>query len=167
MNDKTGMPAPGRIERDEGGRLIYLTMDSVPPFQAEGDAWLVAVDGSPHALRATAEAARQAEAMKACALHLAHVQPWLSKEAAESELATRGWAASSEARALLDAAGRPWRLHVAMGEVADTLIGLASRLGCRGIIIGSHGEGAMTALLLGSVAQRVSQLSSVPVTVVH
>ena len=44
-------------------------------------------------------------AMHACALHLLHVQPWLSKEAAEVELAHRALGATAQARATLDATG--------------------------------------------------------------
>lgn len=161
MNDTPGTPR--QLERDEAGRLIYLAIDSTPPLPAEDNPWLVAVDGSPQSLRATAEAAR----MASCALHLVNVQHWLAVEAAEAELPLRGWNATAEARALLDAAGRPWRLHVTMGEAADSIAALAKRLGCNGIVIGSHGMGAATALLLGSVSQRVMHLATTAVRVVR
>jgi FtsH-binding integral membrane protein len=77
-------------------------------------------------LRAVAQAATQAGAMTACALHLVSVQPWLSLEAAEAELARRAWQTTARARTLLDARGQPWRLHVAMGETAEQILALAA-----------------------------------------
>jgi nucleotide-binding universal stress UspA family protein len=162
------MPTPGQTERDANGRLVAASFSSGGELTAaKNNAWLVAIDGSAHALRATAEAMQLAEQMRECTLHLANVQPWISKEAAEAELAQRGWTATAGARALLDAAGQPWQLHVAMGECAEQLVALARRLGCRGIVIGCRGLGATKSLLLGSVAQKVIHLSPIPVLVVH
>lgn len=162
------MPTPGSVERDEDGRLVGLHIDGDQPLVAHGEnAWLVAVDGSSHAQRAVAEAAHLACQMPGCSLHLVNVQHWLSKEAAETELAQRGWAASEKARAFLDARGQPWRLHVVMGEAAEHIVALASRLGCRGIVIGSRGLGAAENLLVGSVAYKVIHLSPVSVLVVR
>lgn len=166
MNDSPKITAQHRIERDDGGRLIYVAIDSQPPLADERNAWLVAIDGSPHSLRATAEAMRQAARMKSCALNLVNVQSWLSKEAAEEELLHRGWAATANARAMLDAAGQPWRLHVAMGEAAENIAALADRLACQGIIIGYHGFGVTRTLLLGSVTQHVAHMSALPLLVV-
>lgn len=153
--------------RDADGRLIALAFDSVPPPAADDNPWLVAVDGSKHALRATAAASRLAASPHSCNLHLINVQHWLAKEAAESELARRGWDATLDARALLDAAGQPWRLHVTMGEAADCIAALATRLECQGIVVGSHGLNAVKAMLLGSVTQRLLQIATVPVMVVR
>jgi len=60
---------------------------------------------------------------------LIHVQTWLAKEAAGVELAHRGLEATARARALFDAKGLPWRLHVAMGEPAERILEHAARLG--------------------------------------
>jgi len=154
------------IERDEAGRLVYLATDSERPLMDERNVWLVAIDGSPHSLRGTAVAMRQAAAMKSCVLHLVNVQPWLSHEAAERELSRRGWDATADARAMLDAADQPWRLHVVMGEAAESITGLADRLACQAIVIGHKGQSAAKTLLMGSVAQKVAHLSTRPVMVV-
>lgn len=161
------MPAPAETQRDEDGRLVRMAFASPLPQSAEGDCWLIAVDGSSHARRATAEAARLACRMQGCVLHLIHVQHWLSKEAAETELARRGWEATAEARALLDEAGHAWRLHVVMGESAEQIVAVAERLGCRGIVVGSRGLGAAENLLIGSVAYEVIHRSPVSVLVVR
>lgn len=170
MNEtqEQAMPVPALTERDSDGRLIGVAIDcghSLP--LAEDNTWLVAIDGSAHSLRATAEAARLAGLMKGCAIQLLNVQPWLSKEAAEHELPHRGWEATAAARGLLDESGIPWCLHVVMGEAAERIVAMASRLGCTGIVIGSHGLGATEALLLGSVAYKVIHLSKASVLVVR
>jgi nucleotide-binding universal stress UspA family protein len=162
------MPEPTLTERDSDGRLIGVAIDCAQPLPAAAEsAWLVAVDGSAHSLRATAEAARLAGLMKGGAIHLLNVQPWLGKEAAESELPRRGWAATTAAREHLDASGIPWRLHVLMGDAAECIVALADHLGCGVIVIGSNGLGATEALLLGSVAYQVIHLSKASVLVVR
>jgi len=98
---------------------------------------------------------------------LVHVHPWLVKEAAEAELARRGWHAAAAARALMDEAGIAWRLHVRMGEAAEEIVALAQELGSRGIAIGSHGLTATESLFLGSVAYKVVHLGKVPVLIVR
>ncbi|MDP3845057.1 MAG: universal stress protein [Pseudomonas sp.] len=161
------LPEPTLTERDSDGRLIGVVVDCPQPLPAAADnAWLVAIDGSAHSLRATAEAARLAGLIKSGVIHLLNVQPWLGKEAAQSELLRRGWAATAAARGLLDASGSPWRLHVLMGDAAECIVALASRLGGV-IVIGSNGLGATEALLLGSVAYQVLHLSKAPVLVVR
>lgn len=163
----TATPEPSDMQRDSDGRLIALTLDSerVLPGSAE-NAWLVAVDGSEHAQRAAAEALRLARQMGGCALHLVNVQHWQSHEAAETGLARQGWEASARARALFDAAGLGWRLHVVMGDSAQGIVEVARRIGCRGIIIGTRGLGAVESILIGSVASKVIQQSPVAVLVV-
>lgn len=166
MSDLPQITAKNRVERDADGRLVHVEIDSTPPPADQCNIWLIAIDGSPHSLRATAAAMRQASAMKSCALHLVNVQAWLALEAAESELLGRGWVATAGARAILDEAGQPWRLHVVMGETAESIVALAQRLNCQGIVIGHHGQGVAKTLLLGSVAQKVTHLSALPVMVV-
>ena len=154
-------------EYDSDKRLVRLVYDSVPPLPTpDANPWLVAVDGSENALRAVAHAACHAGAMHACALHLVNVQPWLSKEAAEVELAHRGLDAAARARAALDAAGLPWRLHVTMGDPAENIIDRAGQLRVTGIVIGSRGVGNIEGLLFGSVAYKVIHLARVPILVV-
>lgn len=154
-------------EHDNDGRIVRLVYDSTPPLPAaDVNPWLVAVDSSDNALRAVAHAAGQAGAMNACALHLVHVLPWLSKEAAESELTHRGLGATARARATLDAAGLPWRLYVTLGDPAGRIIDLAVQLRATSIVIGSRGLNVVENLLFGSVAYKVMHLSPVPVLVV-
>lgn len=167
MNDALHMPAPTRCKRDADGRLVGLVFDSTPPLpEPETRSWLVAVDSSDNALRALAHAAREAAEMNACALHLVHVQPWLSKEAAEAELAHRALGATARERALLDAQGISWRLHVAMGDPAERIVETAVGLNCAAVVIGSRGLDVVESLLFGSVAYKVMHRCPLSVMVV-
>lgn len=167
MNPAQLNPELAGSKHDAGGRLVGLLYDSTPPLPAaDVNPWLVGVDGSDNALRALIHAADQAARMNACALHLVHVQPWLAKEAADAELAHRALGATAQARALLDARGLPWRLHVAMGDPAECILATAGQLGVNTIVIGSRGLNAVESLLLGSVAAKVMHTSRLPVLVV-
>ncbi len=167
MNPASAQPTPVGSTRDADGRLIELVFDSAPAPQAAGcDAWLIAVDSSDNALRAVTFAAGQSGSRDPCALHLVHIQPWLSKEAAELQFASHALAATAPARALLDGRGLPWRLIAAMGEPASAILDLARRLNAKGIVIGSRGLNTVESLLFGSVAYKVLHLSPVPVLVV-
>jgi nucleotide-binding universal stress UspA family protein len=60
----------------------------------------------------------------------------------------------------------PHQCHVILGPVADTLAGQVETLGCEAVVMGTHGRGALSGLVLGSVATRVIHLVHVPVTLV-
>lgn len=165
---RDAMPAPALERRDDMGRLIAVSCHGPGASEDSGSPrWLVAVDGSACSLRAVAMVAGLAALEQGAGVDLVHVQPWLNKEAAESELARRGWAATAQARQLLDAASVRWRLHVVMGEGAPEIASLADALGSRGIAIGSRGLTATESLLLGSVAYKVVHLARLPVLIVR
>ncbi|HEX6735714.1 MAG TPA: universal stress protein, partial [Azonexus sp.] len=157
------LPEPTTRHCDADGRLVSLSFDSQPPPARGGAIWLIAVDGSRYCQQAVAEAIRLAVDYHDCRLQLVHVERWLSREAADNELAQRGWAASRGARQALEAAGHGWRLHVVMGEVAESIIRVATEQGCCGIVMGSRGLGAAANILVGSVAEKVIHLSPLPV----
>lgn len=75
-------------------------------------------------------------------------------------------------RLVLDAAvplqrlSMPHQLHVKQGLVAQNIAEQVEALGCQSIVMGTRGLGALTGLLLGSVAMRVIHLTKVPVTLV-
>lgn len=164
----TAMPAPDRTARDEFGRLVAVSWFQRPDGSTDrSNCWLVAVDGSEGSLRAASVAARLITADARSGVDLIHVHPWLVKEAAEEELARRGWHVAAAARALMDEAGIPWCLHVRMGEPAGQIVALAQELGSLGIAIGSHGLTATESLLLGSVAHKVVHLGRGAVLVVR
>ena len=57
-----------------------------------------------------------------------------------------------EARKALDAAGRPYRTHVLLGEPATDIVGVAKSEGVDLIVMGTRGMGAFGNLVLGSTA---------------
>lgn len=163
------MPVPVTKQRDDMGRLVAVTWKSSDADQATPtDRWLVAVDGSVGSLRAVEMAGRMAATgQQGAGVDLVHVQSWLNKEAAETELARRGWAATAQARLFLDAAGLNWRLLSLMGEEAQEIVHAAEALGSCGIAIGSRGLTATESLLLGSVAYKVVHLAKSSVLLVR
>ena len=164
------MPVPAVERRDDIGRLVAVTWHASGARVNGNNRWLVAVDGSECSLRAVAMAARLAALGHDGEVDVVHVQPWLVKEAAQTELARRGWAATAQARQLLDAASVRWHLHVVMGEAASQIVALAEPLGVagiNGIVIGSRGQSMAKALMLGSVAEKVVHQATVPVMIVR
>lgn len=164
----SSMPAPDLERRDNLGRLTSLAwFGGQTRAVTTSTRWLVAVDGSACSLRAVTASAHLVAMGQGDVLDLVNVQPWLSKEAAECELARRGWAATAQARQLLQASATPWQLHVLMGEDAAAIVELAESLDSLGICIGSHGWTAAEAVLLGSVACKVLRLAKMPVLIVR
>jgi len=134
---------------------------------------LLAVDGS----RAAERAARHVIALRTGGLTLEvlllNVQPvWaparsrdekrervhLHLEASERDMRM--------AKALLARAGVPFKGALRIGPAAENILKVAREKHCDQIVMGTRGLGALSGLLLGSVAMKVVQLSKVPVTLV-
>jgi len=77
-----------------------------------------------------------------------------------------GKAAVSKARKLLDAAGIKYSAHILVGPVAETIVRHARLTRCVLIVIGTRGMSAAASLLLGSCANRVVNISPIPVLLV-
>lgn len=163
------MLAPVLEQRDDMGRLVAVTWHGAGTDAggAGRDRWLVAVDGSRGSLRAVEMVAHLSVLEQGPGVDLVHVESWLNKEAAETELARRGWAVTRTARQLLDASSIHWRLYALMGEGAPEIASLADELGSRGIAIGSRGLTAAESVLLGSVAYKVVHLAKTSVLLVR
>jgi nucleotide-binding universal stress UspA family protein len=136
---------------------------------------LVAVDGSDLALEAVRHSLRLRHEGLRADLVLATVQePTFlyemvlppGSEVLERVSGAVGNRALEGAEALLRAAGVPFEREIGSGDPAQTLIELAGRHGCEGIILGARGVGAVRSALLGSVSQAVLHASMLPVTVV-
>ena len=134
---------------------------------------LIAVDGSPHSRRAVEQALRlQGWSPEIHLLNVqipiesGHARMFVGHEDLQDYYREEGLAAFKEARAILDAAGVPYTHHIAVGHVAQTIAAYAKEKGFDQIVLGSHGRGALTHLLLGSVATDVLRLAEVPVTLV-
>jgi YjbE family integral membrane protein len=136
---------------------------------------LVPIDGSEACLRALDTAVRRLPLYKkGIDIHLLNVQhplpsraashlpgdtvPEYHREEGESEL--------SEARKRLDGAGVPYQHHIGVGEAAEVIARYAAEKNCDQIVMGTHGRGSMSNMLLGSVANAVIQNAAVPVLLV-
>jgi nucleotide-binding universal stress UspA family protein len=63
--------------------------------------------------------------------------------------------------------GKPQGHIVVSSATADAIVTFAQQTGADLIVIGTHGLGGMSRLLLGSVAERVVRTASCPVLTVH
>jgi nucleotide-binding universal stress UspA family protein len=107
-------------------------------------------------------------------LHLVNVQRPVSGDVAsfigskslEEYHRERADAELAPARALLDAAGVPYEPHRPVGVPGTTIAELATSLGSNLIVMGTRGQGASAAALLGSVAQSAIEHARVPVLLV-
>lgn len=137
---------------------------------------LVAVDGSAHAQRAIEAAARLEAQTVGIDVVLANVRelpiygdlvPPLDFDAIESSLRQQQAALLEVAMAAARHAGlKRLRTQAEVGPASIEIARAATDLGVDMIVIGTHGRGLLGGLLLGSVAQRVVQLATVPVLLV-
>ena len=160
------MSGPIAVEEDELGRVVAATLQSEKPPAGVVTRWLVAVDGSAHSMRGLAHAVKMGLAFKGLGIDLVFVSGWKSKEASR-DLPEEALRETAAARELLDASKLPWRLFARMGEPAEAILDCARGEGVDAIVIGSHGRGAVAAMVMGSVALEVLKGSSVPVWVVR
>ena len=139
---------------------------------------LIAVDGSSHSTKVAKVAIRQAKACRQIPeLHLIYVHlpvPTLGGLIKPVKHATlqryyreEGEDALSAAKALLKRAKLPCVSHILVGPVAPSLVGEAKKLKCELIVMGTHGLGAVSGMLLGSVAAKTVQLAPCPVLLVR
>jgi nucleotide-binding universal stress UspA family protein len=77
-----------------------------------------------------------------------------------------GQEALRSARERLDQAGQGNVQHVSVGPVGETIAAYAKEKHCSHIVMGTRGLGAVSGMVLGSVATKVIHLTDVPVTLV-
>jgi nucleotide-binding universal stress UspA family protein len=138
---------------------------------------LVAVDFSPHseaALVWAAEAARRFSA-PLVVLHVVHdpeaAPGYYADYRAGHTMRMEEVAAEMLATFLSEVAARHPEIGepesvLAVGLPATRIVEMAERRGARLIVVGSQGRTGLAHVLLGSKAERVAQLSPVPVTIV-
>jgi nucleotide-binding universal stress UspA family protein len=137
---------------------------------------LVGVDGSPEAVAAVDTAAGIARSLGA-ELMLAYVVPRrpppgpaaFAPELVRADNLEQSYAAGllREAEMRCTRAGVPVDSESLTGSVAETLADLAESDRYDLIVVGHRGRGGVTRVLLGSVADRLLQISSRPVLVVR
>jgi nucleotide-binding universal stress UspA family protein len=84
----------------------------------------------------------------------------------EKSAREQGARVAAEAGAILDKCGLAHRIHVEVGSIEEIIAAQAEALQCDLIVMGCRGLGALSSLLLGSVATKVIHLAKVPVTLV-
>ncbi len=137
---------------------------------------LIPIDGSPSANRAVDQVIAIASMLKdAPQIFLLNVQ-WniasgnvklfINQQTINDYYREQGAAELAVARAKLDAAGLAYAYHISIGMPAEAIVQYAREQQVDQITMGAHGQGALSALLLGSVASKVMHLASMPVLLV-
>ncbi|MEX0957974.1 MAG: universal stress protein [Burkholderiales bacterium] len=137
---------------------------------------LVPVDASQCALRAVEELVKMVKKQGAMDIHLLNVQSrifpaeaqvYLDTAAMDTYFYEQGSKALEPAEKILKKAGIEFTSHRMVGQVAETIVDKAAELRADSILMGTHGMGRLTGLLLGSVSTKVLHLSPLPVTLVR
>jgi len=137
---------------------------------------LIPVDGSANALRAVEHVIGSVAVLKERPELLllnvqwnvatGNVKLFISQQTIDDYYREQGAAALDAARAVLDAAGLPYRYHISVGTPAEAIVQYAREQGVDQIVMGRQGQGGLQALLLGSVVNKVLHLASCPVVLV-
>jgi nucleotide-binding universal stress UspA family protein len=139
---------------------------------------LVAVDGSSHSSKVAKAVIQHVSAYKEPPeLHLAYVhlpvptmggliKP-IGHEALQRYYREEGEDAQRSAKKLFDRARLACAMHVMVGPIAESLTNEARKLKCGLIIMGTHGMGAVSGMLLGSVATKTVRLARCPVMLIR
>ncbi|QCO67516.1 universal stress protein [Luteimonas yindakuii] len=136
---------------------------------------VVAVDGSEISQRAVKFAIKLARASEKPQITLVAVNPELFpgvERKIGAEAAARHHAESHAA--MIDAAVKTltrakveFKERREVGDIAATILDVARKARADVIVMGSHGRGAVSGMLLGSVSGKVLAQADVPVTIVR
>ena len=134
---------------------------------------LLAVDGSKPSLKAVqrliehADWYREPPEVELVTVHLPVPSVGrVPKSQLERYYAEEGGAKLAPAKKKLEAAGVPYRAHVLVGPVAESIVKHAKDKRCDLIYIGTRGMSAVGAALIGSTATKVLHISETPVLLV-
>ncbi|WP_292977533.1 universal stress protein [Nitrosomonas sp.] len=92
-----------------------------------------------------------------------NVSMFVSKEEIGDYYREEGLKGMQQARDYLEERGIAYRHHIVVGEIVPMILQFAEEIKCDQVVIGPRGLGAVKGLLLGSVASKLIQLSTVPV----
>ena len=129
------------------------------------------MDGSANALRALRHAIAWTKLCR-MDLHVVHVQSRIKsgrlmpQSLIDEHYERQRTEAFAKANRILRTAHITATVESLFGEPAPVLAAYAKKHRCAQIVIGNKGHGALTGLLIGSVATKVLHLSSVPVVMV-
>ncbi len=135
---------------------------------------LVPVDGSSNSRHAVRHVVSEFQSNPAMDIHLLNVQPPFSRyisrfvdrktiKAAHNEKSEK---ALQSSRQMLDEAGAPYAVHLAVGERATSIAEAVRQLGCDRIVIGTARKNSLIRTVEGSITNKVLELTTVPVVVI-
>jgi nucleotide-binding universal stress UspA family protein len=137
---------------------------------------LVPVDGSGNSLCAVRHVIKLVQEREPLEIHLLNVQPplhgdvtsFVARENVRGFHLEEGEKALARACELLREAGIAFTKHVYVGQAAQVIAEVARDLRCDKVIMGTHGRGTITQLLMGSVShEAIHQMDpEIPVTLV-
>ena len=138
---------------------------------------LIAVDGSRYAVHATkllvehADWFREMPQVELVTVHLpvprvGRLGVGVGKNQLERYYEQEGEEKLAGAKRVLAAAKIPFEAHILVGPVAESIVKHAKAKRCDVIYVGNRGAGAISGALIGSTANKVLQLSDVPVLLV-
>jgi nucleotide-binding universal stress UspA family protein len=137
---------------------------------------LVPVDGSENSLSAVRHVIRLVQDREPLDVHLINVQPpmhgdvtaFVSTASVHDFQREQGHKAMAAACAMLDEAGIAYTKHIFVGHPAEMIADRAHTWRCDKVIMGTHGYGTITQLLLGSISHEVIHRLDprIPVTLV-
>ena len=155
--------------------LILVKHDArIPRALGRAARVVIATDGSPHALRAAALVRAWLGWLGEVEAHVVHAldtTPLLDKlvpphrDSLDPESAERGEQAVRTCAGTL-AGCKAVHTHVVSGDPASALARVAAELDADLIVMGTHGRGARSHALFGSIAMKTVQWSAVPVVLV-
>ena len=137
--------------------------------------WLIPFDGSDHSLRALDLAIQEAKArLEPPRLLLLNVQLPLSgditrfidRNTVNDFHRESGEKILSVAKERLESCGLDHSQHILVGQVAHTIVEFADTKECSMIVMGAHGHGSVSGLLMGSVATKVLHQTRLPVLLI-
>jgi nucleotide-binding universal stress UspA family protein len=137
---------------------------------------LLPVDGSDHSLSAVRHAIKLYRNNELAEIFLLNVQPpvrgdvtaFVPQVVVDDYHIEEGEKALGAAMKLLDDAGVPYKKHIYVGNAAHVIAHMAKDLHCDQVIMGTHGYGTVTQVLLGSVShEAIHQMDPrIPVTLI-
>lgn len=138
---------------------------------------LLAADGSEFTSKATEYVAAHPEWLQNDAqLHVLHVESQVSTNRARAVLGSdavdnyykeESEAALAPAEKILREKNIPFQSSYLIGDVAEQIRDYVEKNGIGMIIMGSHGNGALRNLVMGSVATKVIASTTVPVLLIR